>query len=137
MGARAGRHHGGIEELLELVGEYRSAIRFDVAQLGIDLDQLLRDERWAVGVDLVGELQRESRSHLWAAQAGMKYAASMPEVAGIGSFNQLAAIYKAITGHKGKPAFLPSPFKDTSKPEITVADRAEADEMIEQYTSIR
>lgn len=51
--------------------------------LGLSIDDLGLTVTWGEAIDLVSELTRESGSHLFAALAGFRFAASQADLAGI------------------------------------------------------
>lgn len=125
MAESPGGHLGGIAWLLELIEGHRSAIRMDFAKLGIDLDQLVRDQRWAVGVDLVYELQRDTGSHLFADLSDYAFVASHEAVATAMNATSLVRILQALCGDKQKLAPFPLPFRD-KKVEVAAEEQAAA-----------
>jgi hypothetical protein len=97
----------------------------DFAKLGIDLDQLIREERWAVGVDLAYELQRDTGSHLFADLSDYSFVASNESVAAAMSATSLVRILQVLCGDKQKLNPFPVPFRD-KKSEVAAEEQAAA-----------
>lgn len=128
---------GEIAQLLDVIEEHESAVRYDLRKLGMSLDDIGEAYSWADAVAVVEQLKRDTGSHLWASLAGYSWAASMADVALI-----LMATRKLNEGRAAgdPPIELPLPFQPERAEALPVATPEETSDALaylREHTAIQ
>lgn len=125
---------GGTFALLDLIEEHRSAVTWDLRRyLGLSIADLGDTVTWGEATLLITELGKETGSHLFAALAGYRVAASQAELAAVLHAEAFVNAHRDREKHP-EPFRLPSPLVDVAEDAPTDVELEQARELLEKYS---
>lgn len=134
MGGKERSPPGGTAALLALIDEHRAAVTWDLRRYhGLSIDDLGVVVSWREAIDLVNELIKETGSHLYAEQTGLRFAASQADLASI--LHAEAFVNANRDRAKSPEPFrLPSPLIEAGGEAVSDEELAEGRALLKKYS---